>query len=508
MRECQAATRDIGDLPHNPVRWTERGRHLWELGYLDLAAGDFYKAILLCSAVVHGYSVLTALESLVRLEVGMWVWLKQDAPWETLRAADCQSALNNFLAEVEIEAYKSLVLCLGDCRCLWDQVQICSDAVNKYPACAIWNPKMENTNMSRAAQALRDFMPEARSLSDKSHKRTWILQSGVITVRCWPWLSLSRLTRNQELVRGVNREFREASGVAETRISTIRTPSEGGEVIQGNDVLGVFATQDISTWQDVLVSHTIIAATSVESHKICHNCCRDIASLGIPCTSCGATYCSQRCQTAAHNAYHKVLCGKDFSWVYDTARHDISQQATLFLRVLAICVQSRTHPLDHPLIARLTASYKGDHTEHFTFTADIQTPIRILQELGVDPFADSRFDTWVLRTIWIRIVINKIQCDDRPDKRHILSVNPLHCFFNHSCEAQLFYGQGDDAGTKAVLCAKRKIKKGEEMFVSYIDADRMGSVEERRKALFPWFGSDCLCSRCRRESKAGAKVFL
>ena len=472
---------------------------------MDLAVGDFYKATLLCSAVLHCHNVLSTLGSLVRLEVGMWVWLKQDAPWETLPAADCESALKNFLAEVELEAYKSLVICLFDCSCLWDQVQICSDAVNKYPDCAIWNPKMESTKMSQAARALREFMPEVRSLSRHHHKRTWILQSGVITVRCWPWLSPSQLTRKKELVTSVNREFSEASGVAEIRISIIKTPSEGGKEIQGNDVLGIFATQNISLFQTVLVSHTIIAATSIESSRICHNCCRDIASLGIPCTYCSANYCSIRCRTAARNAYHKVLCGKDFSWVYEIARHDISQQATLFLRVLAICVQSGTHPLDHPLIARLTANYKGDHTEHFTFAADIQTPIRILQELGIDPFADSRFDTWVLRTIWIRIVNNKIQCYDRPDGRHILSVNPLRCFFNHSCEAQLFYGQGDDAATKAVLYASRPIKKGEEMFVSYIDADRMGSVEERREALFPWFGSDCLCKRCRRESKADDK---
>lgn len=471
-----------------------------------MAAGDFYKAILLCRAVLHCDEVLNTLGSLVRLEVGMWVWLKQDAPWETLTAADCQFTLNNFLAVIECEAYKSLVLCLGDCRCLWDQVLICTDALNKYPTCGIWNPELESTNMSRAIRALRDFMPEVRLLSGDSGKRTFILQSGVITVRCWPWLSPSQLMRNKDLVTGVNNEFREASGVAEVRISTIRTPSNGGETVRGSDVLGIFATQDISRGQTVLVSHTVITATSVVSPKICHNCCRDMASLGISCTTCSVNYCSLRCRTAAQNAYHKVTCGKDFSWVYEADRNDIGQQATLFLRVLAICVQSGMHPLDHPLIARLTANYEGDHSEHFTFAADIQTPIRILQDLDVDPFADSRFDTWVLRTVWARLVINKIQSDDRPGERYILSVNPLHCFFNHSCDAQLFYDVGNDGGTKAVLCAKRKIKKGEELFVSYIDADKMPSVKKRREALFPWFGGDCRCERCRRESRAGKKV--
>lgn len=71
-----------------------------------------------------------------------------------------------------------------------------------------------------------------------------------------------------------------------------------------------------------------------------------------------------------------------------------------FLRVLAISVQADCHPLQHPLIARLTPQYKSDMAIAWRLKDFITGPIAILQILGVDVFADLRYDTWVLQTIW------------------------------------------------------------------------------------------------------------
>lgn len=80
----------------------------------------------------------------------------------------------------------------------------------------------------------------------------------------------------------------------------------------------------------------------------------------------------------------------------------------MFLRFLAICVQAGDHPLKHPVIAQMvphivdTVQYVRERPAvlGWTFKAHIIGPIEVLQTLGVDVFADLRYDTWVLMTMW------------------------------------------------------------------------------------------------------------
>ena len=78
----------------------------------------------------------------------------------------------------------------------------------------------------------------------------------------------------------------------------------------------------------------------------------------------------------------------------------------MWLRILAVCVQSKTHPLEHPLIARLTPLYDEYVYRRWSLSNNIVMPIKILQQLGVDTYADLRYDTWILQTLWARNITN------------------------------------------------------------------------------------------------------
>lgn len=52
--------------------------------------------------------------------------------------------------------------------------------------------------------------------------------------------------------------------------------------------------------------------------------------------------------------------------------------------------------------------------------------------------------------------------------------------------------------TTICFFAKGEIKKGEELFVSYVDVQDI-SLDERAEMLCPWFEETCLCPKCKRE---------
>ena len=53
--------------------------------------------------------------------------------------------------------------------------------------------------------------------------------------------------------------------------------------------------------------------------------------------------------------------------------------------------------------------------------------------------------------------------------------------------------------SRITILARRPIKAGEELFVTYVNPE-MG-VRARRKELHAWGFGDCLCARCVQEAK-------
>ena len=189
------------------------------------------------------------------------------------------------------------------------------------------------------------------------------------------------------------------------------------------NVLGVFASRDISPSERLLEDATAIAASEVSASApstvpirgttavVCDNCYGQTKSvLPISPDCCSTGYCSQHCLDLATSTYHKVLCGKNFDWLYKEAETEQWPQSfklhgPLWLRILATCVQSSQHPLERPVIARLVPNY-SEGNRKWSFTINCTQPIRILQQLGINVFKDRRYETWVLQTIWARIANN------------------------------------------------------------------------------------------------------
>jgi len=169
--------------------------------------------------------------------------------------------------------------------------------------------------------------------------------------------------------------------------------------------------------------------------------------------------------------------------------------------------------LEDPRLKTLTISY-GVPADKFSFPLQIkEVCIRLFQ---ANKLFSLDFDFWKLFTIYWRLSTNSFSHPpDGPgsEQQRFVGVARLYSFFNHSCEPNASWcpnekGTRDlktqaimEEGTKMEIKALRAIKKGEEIFISYLNAGEMNmGVAQRRKALMSWIGSDCMCTRCERQA--------
>jgi hypothetical protein len=166
----------------------------------------------------------------------------------------------------------------------------------------------------------------------------------------------------------------------------------------------------------------------------------------------------------------------------------------------AILQQNKTKSLEASVIARTTMLGEGWEVTPFDLPTCVIGPVKVAQTFGADVFKNPNYDTWALLIILYRIRSNR--SSQTVEGRWVSSLNLLHCFFNHHCrpnvryrnEAEGLFGAPNSCTCK-IMVAARDVKKGEELFVSYIPED-VRTRAERRRVLRPWIGTDRLCSRC------------
>lgn len=383
-------TRGIYNYPQNPVLWRLRAIVLFRLGFADLAAGDAYKAIQLLSKSND--------ENLSGIPLD-------------IEAASAEAP------DLKMINYTWLVISLidtGDNNAAQAMLQ---KARAMYPS----HPDLKKIEQ----KVLIELEQNEKSRQDRlatMDPKYFSAASGFGSVRhlAYPFIPKAFLSRSEALIQITNKEIEiEAKAVfsgCSLRSSTVQDPTDSASS-GAPSALGIFATRDIREGFPFIIDTPVLAATenygrSCNATEICDNCYGKIPTNGPQKRSascCTVVYCSQKCKDLAWKHYHQVLCKQDFNWVWDdskTGRSIYDLDGPMWLRILAVCVQSKTHPLEHPLIASLTPLYDERVGRRWSLSNNIVMPNKILQQLGIDTYVDSRYDTWVLQTIWARNITN------------------------------------------------------------------------------------------------------
>lgn len=212
---------------------------------------------------------------------------------------------------------------------------------------------------------------------------------GGIFGRSYPWAKKSTF-RHQNVMDCANRDLKQHS-----KVLRIQKSKKHG--------FGMFAKRAIKEGEVILKVPTPFGIsyeqldTDERTATQCYNCFQkleDSSGFIFPCCP-HLKFCSSDCKEIANTHYHKAICGKDFSDVYNHAQNTWGGKAQggkksemgiagfyndkqsrsypkntnwiypshvplILLRFLAICIQSGGHPLKHPIIEQLVPHQTDD----------------------------------------------------------------------------------------------------------------------------------------------------
>jgi hypothetical protein len=390
VQEVQLFQIDLQDLsrrllryPYDPLTWLQRAELLLPLGFLELAVGDAYKALVLIQKSRRPQSSLAAC---INHHLGI------NSP-SSVTKPDVQGSAT------EQGAMLALVQGLLLANCLQEGLEQAQKAVAKYPQ----NRKLRSVlatvqrehDQDQLESEADDNLDGMNALEEDEYRR-----SGHILLQSYPWMEPELFSRGAEVTTSIQRQFLRASW---SQCSLERSPvreglSLGDRSERFSEVFGVMATEDVGRNEMLLVDHTAASAVEDPADR-CPCCCGTLTANFTILKCCSTRYCSRFCADLALGTYHLAVCGKDLSrfekaYGKNLATPERAADELLFLRVLAGAVQHSTvHPLQTPFVKQLTAMYDGNKHQPFDLEKNIIGTFRMLNCLGIDIFANHNFDT-------------------------------------------------------------------------------------------------------------------
>lgn len=505
-------TQLLATVPYDPEIWLNRGNCLRLLGYPELALGDVYKARLLVEAGLLKTPSELGDEVRKTFRKKTYVLHTTDPTWmkwaHTVSTPELLvQKVEEMLKRLELQIWTELMEGLMAANCCGDYVRMSREAVKKFPDDAFFPSEVTNAD---AWYTQREVILKARVESGEMNEAQMMLTllNGGVYPTPYPFMDEDLLVRDEEVFEGIEQDFKRVSTNCIVIRSTIRdSPAEGGaEATTEVDCIGAIATRDIDAGETILIDTMSVGSVGVDADPGgCPTCCATPVK-NFWNTCCGVLYCSQECADVALETFHTPICGKDFEYLYGAARKatatsDFTLDALLLMRVLALSIEEDAdHPLKSTLLVRLTPAYgfKQPNLIIFNFEDHVQTPIAILQTLGINIFTEPTYDTWVLHTMKCRLQNNKHgqTLEDWPGT----SISGLYSMLNHSCSPNVDW-RHDTGSSEVTMFATRDCKKGEDLCISYIGPHGNAlDVVGRRKKLMGWFGMACRCGKCMEEA--------
>ena len=502
IKKCLiSAHRNIRLSPYDPRAWLGRAGTFLCLGYGDLAIADAYRALILVEMFLRfseqqkgnrdaglkdpiASKVFSAVTAGVHMEDGEGLHIHLNEKFLIIK-------------RFEHAAFVLMATGLLRVRAFYDGVKILEEAQKRFPTSPVIKTTLV-TMLTRLRQLEEESLDKLRSAEHVQREVT----RGRVRKVAYPWIVPGEYTRSNNAIKRAKASFRSASANAEI--------SQAAQDDDSTDAYGVFACKDILKGARLLLDRSVCSATNVYNGQSCAGCCGPIDDGRITMDCCDAMFCCPGCHKDAMNNYHRILCGKGFTWLEGpsqkaTAEYSHALVPSLMLKVLATAVQQNIKPLRVTCVNTLDAGLgKKNVLSSFTVFENVVAPTKILQCLGVDIFTDTRFDPWALQMLFLRLENNKQ--GSQIGGQTWCGLNPLFTMFNHDCDpAATWHPLNNDkggGGGALEVRAVRDIGKGEQIFVSYVGVS--SSEEARRNTVQLYLGRICECARCVREREDAA----
>lgn len=542
LERRRALTQTLRESPYDLVTYVERALVHSDLGYPDLAAGDSYRALLLCDAIrgEEEYGEQAEETLLERAADGLPALLKRANRHGTslsneIHALDLENTAQTALQLAEIASircYRSLAISLLLCGCLKSAYGFCIRGLESAPNDEdLLQAKEYITRIGQ--QRLKVDRIDINDLPDQ----------GLVRREIYPWNNHEPDRFADQTLEFLNKELRAIGAKCEVKAvelpvlhdnTSIKSFGSGSST---SKQLGLFATEDIAPGDTVLLERTLLAANNRLKEGFCDACSTEFPPLDAPdstvvsCEECiDIAFCSPVCHDLAQEAYHPAACDKDLDTIAKDptpAEKTSALYLLLLTRALTLAETQEVHPLD----LKETKYIYGDFlpparnaiplspsappppiwTLPFSFNTNIAAPLHVLEKMDIDIFAEvERYDLWVFNTCYAKFRgTASARVNHKTGHPEVAAVHPLWCLANHDCDPNV---QWEWAGEMRLWVREERkpdadgkvlrggIRKGEEIFNHYCDIDL--PVQERREWAKGSLGGLCMCARCKREAAA------
>ncbi|PGH16068.1 hypothetical protein AJ79_02048 [Helicocarpus griseus UAMH5409] len=469
------------------------------------------------------------------------------------------------------QVYVLLVKSLVRCGCMRDAYDFCMQALN-LPDVDL--KSTSNVLQEQLAIIKRSFVEVRRSRQRRIKEQAAetedellakfnpadLVGQGCARRVLYPWNTHEPDRGAPETLQLLNERLKKVAPKCEVRPIALPALYESNNKERDEETslqLGLVALDDLAPGETILHESSLLTATNRLHDDICDACNGPLPDLSatnnpsIACENCEDTiFCSQACHDLAQDIYHAAVCGQEGLESIGKDIQDPKDKADyLYLlllgRALAMAATQHMHPLDLPEVKYIWGDFyplddgmlppsptppldsssstvipqqAPSATLPFSFHLTILQPMRLLEEMGLDPFTTlPRYDTWVLNTLYAKFrgtASGRLSTwDGGPE---VCAVHPLWCLANHSCDPNVRWEWGGEitftvrGQEERVEWGGKKtgeggggigIRKEEEILNHYCDV-KLG-VKERREWAMGALGGLCRCERCLWEQRRG-----
>ncbi|KAL1965972.1 hypothetical protein VTN77DRAFT_4912 [Rasamsonia byssochlamydoides] len=283
--------------------------------------------------------------------------------------------------------------------------------------------------------------------------------------------------------------------------TTVRAAGNG----MGN---GLFAATDIEMGQDLLsIQKPFVAVLdTLRLQDTCSGCfglkqqqqeqkTPEEAVKLKSCTRCQVVrYCDKSCQSKDWKFAHSLECSI-YSKLYPKI---LPNSVRAVLRIVLRHSNQKYNSDEFETFLKLET-----HAQEIRARDEEQWNRILLSAKAIREYSGVNVDEEIISPFFAKLDLNSFNLTTPFYERIGLYLHPYAAFMNHSCEYNAVVGfEGDRLFVKPV----RRIKKDEQIFISYIDATNPRDI--RRKELSDRYFFDCNCSKCMKGKDAHEDTFL
>lgn len=460
LERRQDLTDHLASLPYDLIAYLERSFIHSELGYPDLAAGDSYRALLLCDEVAnesfeYHEQATDTLRQRSADELPAVLRRRRHSPELAggisninLNEQDNEQRLLTIAHLASIRCYRSLSISLLLCGCLKSAYDFCTRGLVAAPQDEeLMQAKEYIENMAR--RRLKIEMVDINDLPDQ----------GLVRREIYPWNDHEPNRFSAATLNSLNEQLAETAPKCEVRVTELPTllqfagnTENSNGMLPTNKQLGLFATEDIEPGETVLNEFTLLAANNMLKESLCDACSSALPALTADSTVVGCPdcddimFCNDSCLSRALEEYHPAVCDKDIDTIAkdpDPREKPFALYLLLLSRALAMAATQEKHPLELKEVKYIWGDFLPTKsnavplsinappppvwTLPFSFQYNVSGPLHVLEKMDIDIFTTLEdYDLWVLNTLYAKFRgTASARVNERTGHPEVAAIHPL-----------------------------------------------------------------------------------